>query len=232
MQEIVNHGTGPYPGQEFVNIIEQDLLARHLSNHPLYQKWNAGTLSMDALKAYAQQYYQFVAAFPRFVSRVHSNTPHTDVRFHIQQNLREEEDPNELHEELWINFAEGLGLQRSELDCELLPETQKTMDKFYEVCSRSFIEGSAALLAYESQISDIAELKMDGLKKFYDVTSEKTLKFFEVHKVADIEHQKVWKRIIGEYSKTDEQKTKVRKALDESMDAMWGLLDGTHRVYC
>ena len=43
-----------------------------LLKHPFYQAWTAGTLTADRLRNDAVQYYQHVAAFPRYLSGLHS----------------------------------------------------------------------------------------------------------------------------------------------------------------
>ena len=41
----------------------------HLLKHPFYQVyWNEGKLTREIIKDYAEQYYQHVKAFPRYIS--------------------------------------------------------------------------------------------------------------------------------------------------------------------
>ena len=40
----------------------------HLLNHPFYRSWNDGKLTREIIKDYAEQYYQHVKAFPRYIS--------------------------------------------------------------------------------------------------------------------------------------------------------------------
>ena len=45
----------------------------HLLKHPFYQiYWNEGKLTREIIKDYAEQYYQHVKAFPRYISATHS----------------------------------------------------------------------------------------------------------------------------------------------------------------
>jgi len=218
--------------KNIIKTLEEDIRKKHLSKHKFYQLWNEGKVSITALQGYAQQYYKFVSEFPRFVSMVHSNSPYGEDRMLILENLNEEEDKKLPHAELWLRFAEGIGVKRNKIDAKLLPETNKMLNELRELSSKSFLEGSAALLAYESQISQIAKLKMDGLRKHYNLKSKRALEFFTVHSKVDIEHQKTWKKIITKHARTKEQKTKVRKALNKSLNAMWLMLDGIYRKYC
>lgn len=217
---------------KFIKLLEKDIKEKHLSKHEFYQLWNEGKISGEALQGYAQQYYKFVSEFPRFVSRVHSNTPYEADRISILKNLNEEEDKKLPHAELWLRFAEGIGVKRNKIDAEALPETNKMLKQLRDLSSRDFVEGCAALLAYEAQIPEIAKLKMDGLKKHYNLKDSKSLEFFEVHSKVDLEHQKTWKKIIAKHAKTKGQKAKVRRALNSSLNAMRLMLDGVYREYC
>lgn len=219
-------------GMNFIKLLEKDITEKHLSKHKFYQLWNEGKVSIEALMGYSQQYYQFVSEFPRFVSGVHSNTPYEEDRMRILENLNEEEDKRLPHAELWLRFAEGIGVKRDKINVKPLPETTKMLNELRKLSSKNFLEGSAAMLAYESQIPEIAKLKMDGLKKHYNIKSKKALEFFKVHSKVDIEHQKTWKKIISKHATTAEQKTKVRKALNKSLNAMWLMLDGIYKEYC
>ncbi|MBK8545429.1 MAG: hypothetical protein IPL62_19000 [Caulobacteraceae bacterium] len=55
--------------------IDAAIAARSMLSHPFYQAWEEGTLTKDALRAYARQYFHHVEAFPRAVSAVHANCP-------------------------------------------------------------------------------------------------------------------------------------------------------------
>ena len=52
-----------------------------------------------------------------------------------------------------------------------------------------YAEGLASLYTYERQIPEIAETKIQGLKKFYGVNSKEGLEFFQAHKSADVIHR-------------------------------------------
>jgi len=70
--------------------------------HPFYQAWTAGTLSLERLQNYAVEYYPHVAAFPRYLSAIHSRCADIATRQAILENLIEEERGSENHPELWL----------------------------------------------------------------------------------------------------------------------------------
>ncbi|HTV07041.1 MAG TPA: hypothetical protein VME86_16855, partial [Acidobacteriaceae bacterium] len=57
-----------HTSKSIVEEIDARVARQHLLQHPFYQAWSRGELSMDALRDYATQYYQHVAAFPTYLS--------------------------------------------------------------------------------------------------------------------------------------------------------------------
>ena len=57
----------------FSSYLGKKLDKYHLLKHPFYQiYWNEGKLNREIIKDYAEQYYQHVKAFPRYISATHS----------------------------------------------------------------------------------------------------------------------------------------------------------------
>ncbi len=77
--------------EEFNSIIE----AKHLLQHPFYQDWSKGLLTMDDLAFYAEQYYHHVDYFPRYVSATHANCDNLESRQVLLENLIDEEQGDE-----------------------------------------------------------------------------------------------------------------------------------------
>src|SRR4051794_38852877 len=180
--------------------IDKDIAAKHLLKHPFYLAWARGELSREALADYARQYYQHVAAFPTYVSAIHANCDDQSTRKELLNNLIDEEAGSPNHPELWLNFAEGLGV--SARDCENTDkwaETKNLVDTFRSVCrDGSTAEALSALYAYETQIPAICESKIDGLKKHYGFADPKHYEYFTVHIGADREHSAAEQKLLGE----------------------------------
>jgi pyrroloquinoline-quinone synthase len=208
----------------------------HLLKHPFYQLWIQGQLPKEALQKYTGQYFQLVEHLPRFISTLHTNCGDVVIRQQLIQNLMEEElgtgNGNIPHTELWIDFAEELGVPRSNTEnAELLKATKDAVNTIKGFCQSSMAEGAAALYAYESQVPEISIEKIHGLKEFYHMTSEKALRFFEVHKDADIKHRAVWKAMSKRFATTPELEAKALKATDETSKALWRMFDAMYENY-
>src|ERR1700675_4880885 len=95
--------------------IDNDIAEKHLLKHPFYLAWTRGELSREALSDYARQYYHHVAAFPTYLSAVHANCEDQATRKQVLGNLNDEEAGSPNHPDLWLKFAEGLGLEPADV---------------------------------------------------------------------------------------------------------------------
>ena len=56
----------------FSKQLNEKLNKYHLLKHPFYKAWNEGKLTREVIKDYAEQYYQHVKAFTRYIRATHS----------------------------------------------------------------------------------------------------------------------------------------------------------------
>ena len=200
-------------------------------SHPFYQAWDEGTLTKDALRAYARQYFHHVEAFPRAVSAVHANCPDAKGRRLLAENLAEEEgiaEGKDDHAKLWLDFAAGMGADEAEVRAvSVNAETQVLIDAFRNLSRKSYASGLGALYAYESQLPAIAKTKIDGLVNRYDVTEQRTLKFFQVHEYADVEHSEVCRDLLE--ALPEGERAEAHAAACELAEALRTFLTGMQR---
>ncbi|HMJ07324.1 MAG TPA: CADD family putative folate metabolism protein [Chthoniobacterales bacterium] len=219
-----------------LDVIDQQIAAKHLLTHPFYLAWTRGELSKEALTDYAQQYYHHVAAFPTYLSAVHAKCDDQATRKQILTNLIDEEagDPN--HPELWLQFAEALGTSRDDVRATApQPETTALIETFRTVCAGdATANGLGALYAYESQIPAVSESKIDGLKTHYGFNDPKGYEYFSVHVEADREHAAAEREMLAEHV-TNKNAESVKASVDRILDALWNLLSGVcqrHAIAC
>jgi len=201
--------------------------------HPFYVAWTEGKLSKSVLAEYARQYYAHVRAFPTYVSGVHSRCDDLSARQQLLENLIEEERGEENHPELWLRFAEALGVSREDVRAaELLPSTKDSVRSFQTLTQTAdYREGLAALLAYESQIPEVAQTKREGLKNFYGIEDERSVAFFRVHESIDILHQQVEMQILEEQCQSPADQERAISSARDAAKALWGFLDGVYAAY-
>ncbi len=220
----------------YLDPIDNQIEAKHLLKHPFYLAWTRGELSKEALADYARQYYRHVAAFPTYLSAVHANCDDQATRKQLLSNLIDEEAGSPNHPELWLKFAEGLGVSDVDVrESGKWPETKNLIETFRSVCADgSTAEGLAALYAYESQIPAICESKIDGLKKHYGFTDPEHYQYFTVHIEADREHSAVERKMLAGYI-DDHNFESVKVSVTRILDALWEMLSGLcgrHAIAC
>src|ERR1700687_2576080 len=123
-------GQSPMPNETIASL---NLLSAEMSllKHPFYQAWTAGSLTADRLRNYAVQYYRHVAAFPRYLSGLHSHCDDLETRQLLLENLIDEERGPDNHPELWLRFAAAIGLAREDvIGASPLPATNALIDTF------------------------------------------------------------------------------------------------------
>ncbi len=217
--------------------------AKSLLKHPFYVAWTEGKLTKEQLRHYAEQYFYNVLAEPTYLSAVHFNTPHIhseensgdiSVRQEVLKNLIDEEHGDKNHPALWKSFAFALGsTDQSLANAKALPNTDNLVSTFRDLClNRPFYAGLAALHAFESQVPEIAAVKIDGLAKFYGMNNPEDYEFFSVHQEADVYHSQAEWAIIERFADSPEKQEEVLAATKTACDALWRFLDGIHETYC
>ena len=197
----------------------------HLLNHPFYKSWNDGNLTREIIKDYAEQYYQHVKAFPRYISATHSICEDIDKRIILLEYLQDEENPNGDHPKLWKNFALSVGADKNKIEkAKQESFTKRMIDNFFKQGRKSYAEGLASLYTYERQIPEIADTKIKGLKRYYGVNSKKGLEFFVAHKAADVHHRKACEKLLDGLSKKEQKK--AEKAALSTAKYLWNFLSG------
>ena len=169
-----------------------------------------------------------------YLSAIHLNYDNISARQAILENLIDEELGDDNHPELWLRFGEGMGRSReSMVQTKTMEETQELLDIFMRLTrdQRTHI-GMAALYCYESMVPEIAENKIDGLKKFYGIDDQNTLKFFTVHLHADKWHRKVIRNLISELCDSSMKQEEALAAIDEALYALNNFLTGMEQAHC
>lgn len=212
--------------------IDAAVAANSMLKHSFYQAWEEGRLTREALQLYARQYYHHVEAFPQAVSATHALCPSPAGRKLLAENLAEEEGlaaGKDDHATLWMQFALGLGNDEAAVRAETLhPETDALIDAFRTLSRTSYAAGLGALYAYESQLPAIADTKIAGLARHYGVSDARTIRFFDVHRDADVEHSAACRALID--SLPEAERADAEAGALALSKALLGFLDGMERA--
>ncbi|MEW5841151.1 MAG: iron-containing redox enzyme family protein [Thermoproteota archaeon] len=213
-------------GNHLVERIDAEIEKRSLLKHPFYQMWSEGKLTVDHLRGYSKEYFQLVKAVPAFVQNVLDSNPDASMAADIEGNLKEEAG----HVEPWTRFAGALGVGAQELlGYPGAAKTNAAVEKIMKATCSSFEEAVAAMYAFEAELPKISRSKIDGLCKFYGMTSDDALDYFRIHEEADVRHAQVWRQILARLP--EEKQERAFAAAVGSLEAQNLLLDSVQEKY-
>lgn len=197
---------------------------RSLLKHPFYQMWSDGKLTIESLAGYSKEYFQLVKEVPNFMEPIIQQAPDS-VKSELISNQNEEAE----HILPWKKFASALGVNESELDSYTgLQKTREAVSMLSSLMN-DYHSGSCAMYAFEKEIPKISQTKLDGLAKFYGISSEDATKYFQLHTEADIRHAASWRNILNNSENNYDELIQVA---DVSISAQNLLLDSCYEAYC
>ncbi len=181
-------------------------------------------LSRESLSGYSKEYFQLVKAVPTFVGMIMEHASHgKDI---IAANQKEESE----HIKPWMKFADSVGVSQPELEEYAgLEKTRQAVSNLSKLMT-TFEGGAAAMYALEQEIPKISLSKIDGLRKFYNITTDDAIEYFRLHTEADIRHAALWRQIL---EKTPiENEDELFSIANKSVFAQNMLLDSCYEAYC
>jgi len=187
--------------------------------------WNEGKLTRESLGGYSKEYFQLVKAVPDFVGTLMEHTSN-DINDTIAANQKEESE----HIKPWMKFAGSLGVSQRELEEYTgLKKTRHAISNLSKLMT-SYEGGAAAMYALEQEIPKISLSKIDGLHKFYNITTDDAIEYFRLHTEADIRHAALWRQILQKTPVENEEE--LFNIASKSVAAQNMLLDSCYEAYC
>ena len=208
----------------WIKRIDEMIEERSLLKHPFYEMWSDGKLTIESLAGYSKEYFQLVKTIPSFMTPIIEKAPKSVIG-ELIDNQQEEAD----HIQPWIKFAGELGISEEELiKYGGLKKTKKAVSDLSELMN-TYEGGSCAMYAFEKEIPKISQIKLDGMEKFYGMSSDDATEYFKLHTEADIRHTAAWRNILENVpTNTDD----LIQIADKSISAQNLLLDSCYEGYC
>jgi pyrroloquinoline-quinone synthase len=220
--------------EQFLQQLEARIAKYDLLCHPFYKAWSAGELTREDLRAYAQDYYHHVEAFPTYLAELGIRLNEGELRRAVLANMADEKglvdefgNLAREHSDIWLDFVEGIGARRDMRGHAPLPEVAGLMAYFHGAASEGTPEEAlAAFYAYESQVPHVAKEKARGLREMYGA-DEKTCGYFTLHATADVHHSNVWRQQLEKLlAANPEAAEKALEAGENAARSLWCALDG------
>jgi pyrroloquinoline-quinone synthase len=195
-----------------------DVLAdRRLLDHPFYRRWERGEVTITELAAYAGQYRHFEAYLPRFLESLTAGLPEGPARELVAANLADEKGDPIPHLELFERFAGAVGAHSDDPS----PATSALLATYRELLAEAPLAALAGFVAYESQASDVARTKADGLRRHHGL-DDHAVSFWQHHADVDARHAAwAWSAL----AELTDAPGSVAPAARRGADAWWALLD-------
>ena len=189
-------------------IQELDAIVRQfdLNQHPFYTEWRAGTLPVERLTEYADEWAPFIGVLDAGWERI----GHPDY-------AAEERE----HDQLWSDFRSALGATS-----EMHRPQSRTLLAVGEGAFASVPEALGALYSFEVQQPATAASKLAGLREHYAGTVDADgQRYFEEHAV-ETDEPDMLASMIDELSDGDFARARTACAIFSA--AAWGGLDGVY----
>ena len=189
-------------------IDELDAIVRSfdLNEHPFYTEWRAGSLPVERLAEYADEWAPFIGAVDAGWDRIG-----------YPAYAAEERE----HDELWSRFRGALGATG-----EMRRPQSRTLLAVGENAFASVPEALGALYSFEVQQPVTASSKLAGLREHYAGTVDSDAQqYFVEHAVETDEPAMLAERI---EALSDGEFARAKTACATFSAAAWGALDGVY----
>ena len=215
---------------EFVDEIKQEIAVfpKLRINHPFVKAVCDGTATMDQIRTWAVQDYQFRCAVPRIalLRYVACSDPEFAPKLF---EVAEEETRGLLpgssgHPDMFVEFAEAIGLTRADLEnAALLPATAAHL-YFAELVihTHPWFVVMAAQVGAEGTFGPAAAALGKGFMESYGMTPE-SVRFFTVHVEADEEHGTLAEDIGRRYLTAPALQQQTREVMFRRMELLYDI---------
>lgn len=213
---------------EFVRRLKQEIQAfpKIRIKHPFLKAVCNGTATMDQIRAWAVQDYQFRAAVPRIamLRYLACSDPEIGQKLWgvVEEETRGMDTGTAGHNELAIRFAESIGLTRSQLEtAELRPSTAAHL--YYAelvIHTLPWFVVMAVQIGAEGTFGPAAAALGHGFIKNYNMKPD-DVRFFTVHSEADEEHGSIAEEIAVRYITSPQLQELTRKHTFRRMELLY-----------
>jgi pyrroloquinoline-quinone synthase len=216
--------------QEFVTKLKKDIQAfpKIRIKHPFLKAVCNGTATLEQIRAWAIQDYQFRAAVPRIAMLRYLACTDPEIAQKLWGVVEEEtrglDTGSAGHNELAIRFANAIGLTKEELEtAELRPSTAAHL-YYVELIIHTlpwFVVMSIQIGA-EGTFGPAAAAIGHGLIKNYKMNPE-DVRFFTVHSEADEDHSSLAEDIAVRYLHSPALQEQTYKATFRRMELLYDI---------
>src|SRR5713226_5812111 len=205
---------------------------RHSKNHPFFDLWAQGELTKEQTAAYCLQHHHFVAEYLNWMAYEASQIPHQDVKAYLFENLGDEENPNDRHLDMLLDYVVACGLKRESIaSAVVLPGTEGLQNWGWRLVYQKPWQMALAgmFIGLESQFLDICKKIVPALHQHYGYAAgSREIRFFEEHIGADEIHAGKGFAIVEKYCTTPELRQVALKAVEDATQKRWRYMNSIY----
>lgn len=216
--------------EEFVQKLKKEIAGspKLRINHPFVSAVCSGTATMEQIREWALQDYQFRRAVPRIamLRYLACSDPEFSTRLFevVEEETRGLLPGSAGHPDMFVEFAEAIGLTRAELEnATLRPATAAHL--YYAeliVHTLPWFVMMAAQMGAEGTFSPAAAALGQGFIKQYGMAPE-SVRFFTVHVEADEEHGTLAQEIALRYLTAPALQQQTREVTLRRMELLYDI---------
>ena len=215
---------------EFVRQLKQEISrARKLRvNHPFVRAVCEGRATMEEIRRWALQDYQFRSAVPRIAMLRYLACSDPEIAARLFEVVEEETRgllPGSAgHADMFVEFAQSIGITRKELETvELRPATAAHL-YYVELVIHTlpWFVVMAAQIGAEGTFPPAAAALGQGFIKQYGMKPQ-AVRFFTVHAEADEEHGRLAEEIAVRYITSPHLQQQTRDATLRRMELLYDI---------
>jgi len=215
---------------QFVQQLKKDIQAfpKIRIKHPFLKAVCNGTATMDQIRAWAIQDYQFRAAVPRIAMLRYLACTDPEIARKlwgvVEEETRGMATGSAGHNELAIRFAESIGITRSQLEsAELCPATAAHL-YYVELVIHTlpWFVVMAVQIGAEGTFGPAAAALGHGFIEQYNMEPD-DVRFFTVHAEADEDHGNLAEEIALRYITSPQLQEQTRKHTFRRMELLYDI---------
>ena len=215
--------------EELIADLQETLQKRYPRPHPVRQLLLTGKLTRQQLQGWARNLFHEFRNIHRFFGVRYQKCPVPELRRALIENMIEEEGEDMIgrkypsHAELWMRFAEGLGIPRREmLSYEPLPGIRAALEMYVQLVQQShWAVAIGTGLVFEGGGPKRMKEEREALERHYSWIPSGALDFFRVHEYHDEGHGNFCVDVIRNHCMEEHLQDEMRAAVKSRADIMW-----------
>jgi len=221
--------------QSFIKSLEEETLRHEAVQHPFLLRFAADALTPVQIQTFGLQHYQLVKVFVNYMANVLPKIPDKDAADLFRKVFDDEFGQYTIfrsHPALYRNFLKALGLKDEDWGrVPLLPETAQFIEGHMQLTRGSdFLYALGAVgPGHEFSIPTMFTYIVRGLTKNSSLSEDQT-EYFRCHIEQDVEHAKIFNRLIARHVETADGQTRLREGTMRSLSLRKHFWDGLNRI--